>query len=120
MAPPPLRGTTPLSKSGMCIAAACKKAQHNLLTVAPADLVQLQFEDEDPAVRTKLADEDVAAIQKPYEALSEEDKAKADEARGRPAEENEKALRNAAQTGQTAEVRPRGVKSFMETADGGR
>ena len=94
-----------LSKSGMCIAAAAKKTQKELLTMAPADLVQLQFKDEHPAVRTKLADEDLAAIRKQYEALSEEDKAKADEARGRPTEETEHALIMAANAGQTAEVR---------------
>ena len=40
-----------------------------------------------------------------YEALSEEDKAKADEAKGRLAEENEEALMDAAYAGKTAEVR---------------
>ena len=40
-----------------------------------------------------------------YKALSEEDKAKADEARGRPAAENEQALRDAADSELTAEVR---------------
>ena len=39
------------------------------------------------------------------EALSEEDKAKADEARGRPAAENEEALVKAAKGGRTVEVR---------------
>eukprot|EP01045_Picozoa_sp_COSAG04_P012318 COSAG04_NODE_825_length_10050_cov_15.525676_2_plen_1515_part_00 len=40
-----------------------------------------------------------------YEALGEEDKAKADEARGRPVEENEAAMGNAVEVGKTAEVR---------------
>ena len=40
-----------------------------------------------------------------YEALSEEDKAKADDARGKPAAENGEALWEAAGDGQTAEVR---------------
>ena len=40
-----------------------------------------------------------------YEALSVEDKAKADEAKGTPAEENEQALRDAASDGDTAGVR---------------
>eukprot|EP01045_Picozoa_sp_COSAG04_P021598 COSAG04_NODE_2341_length_4295_cov_5.618061_3_plen_810_part_00 len=119
--------TIPLSKSGMCIAAAAKKTQWELRAMEPASLTQPQFEDEDPAVRTKLADEDVAAVRKPYEALSEDDKAtvrvpdlcpagltlvcnewtcvQADAARGKLAAENEQALRNAAKDGETAEVR---------------
>ena len=67
--------TIPLSKSGMCIAAAAKKTQWELRAMEPASLTQPQFEDEDPAVRTKLSDEDVVAIRTPYEALSEDEQA---------------------------------------------
>ena len=73
----------------------------------PAAQTRPQFEDEDPAVRTKLADEDVAAVLKLYEALSEEDKAKADEARGKPPGVNTEALVDAAKDGETATVRGR-------------
>ena len=65
------------SASGMSIAAAAKKTQRDLIATEPADLLQLQFEDEDSEVRTTLADEDAAAVLKQYNALSEEDKAEA-------------------------------------------